>query len=169
MGHGKAGFTLIELMIVVAIIGVLAAIATPKFSNLIARSRDAATLGNLGVLRSTLGIYYADTGGLYPSFAPPFGQAAGYGTILQDSLVPRYIAAIPNATPSGSHHPASNQVDDVWNQTGSEDDEGNNYGQGWKYDANPFDVGQFPGYPEFGSIMVLCTHNNASGKNWTTY
>ena len=37
--HREAGFTLIELMIVVAIVGVLAAIAVPAYQDYIARSR----------------------------------------------------------------------------------------------------------------------------------
>ena len=62
----KRGFTLIELMIVVAIVGILASMAIPKFSNLVRKSREAATKGALGILRSTVTIYYADTEGVYP-------------------------------------------------------------------------------------------------------
>jgi prepilin-type N-terminal cleavage/methylation domain-containing protein len=62
----KRGFTLIELMIVVAIIGILAAIAIPKFSQLITKGNEANTKGNLGAVRSALSIYYGDTEGYYP-------------------------------------------------------------------------------------------------------
>ena len=80
--HRKSkGFTLIELMIVVAIIGILAAIAIPRFANLIDRAREARTQGNLGSLRSATAICYGATDGTWPA------------TLA--ALVPTYIDAVP--------------------------------------------------------------------------
>lgn len=160
----SSGFTLIELMIAVALIGILAAITTAKVGHLLDRSNDAKTLGNLGALRAALASYYSETEGKYPAFPPPYTGAGGsYGPLLASALVPRYIDAIPEASESGNHHPSSNSVFHVWNQTGNEDD------AGWKYDANPMDVGVYSGSAEFGSLLLLCTHVNAVGTNWSTY
>src|SRR6187455_1346132 len=67
MKKSKKGFTLIELMIVVAIIGILAAIAIPKFADLVTKSKESAVKGSLGSVRSALSIYYSDTEGVFPS------------------------------------------------------------------------------------------------------
>ena len=50
---GEKGFTLIELMIVVAIIGILAAIAIPNFLNYQRRAKTAEARTNLGAIRTS--------------------------------------------------------------------------------------------------------------------
>ena len=50
MLKGKKGFTLIELMIVVAIIGILAAIAIPNFLKFQAKSKQSEAKANLGAI-----------------------------------------------------------------------------------------------------------------------
>jgi prepilin-type N-terminal cleavage/methylation domain-containing protein len=63
--RNKSGFTMIELIIVIAIIGILTAIAVPAFQNLSQSARVSATRGTLGAVRSALAVSYAQsaTGG----------------------------------------------------------------------------------------------------------
>jgi type IV pilus assembly protein PilA len=56
----QKGFTLIELMIVVAIIGILAAIAIPQFASYRKRAHDSAAKSALKNLATTQEAYYAD-------------------------------------------------------------------------------------------------------------
>lgn len=58
--RGQKGFTLIELMIVVAIIGILAAIAIPQFTKYRARANNTAALSDARNIRTDMEGYYAE-------------------------------------------------------------------------------------------------------------
>ena len=62
----EKGFTLIELMIVLAIIGILITIAQPNLKNSIIRAREAVLRENLYQMRDAIDQYYADNG-KYPA------------------------------------------------------------------------------------------------------
>jgi prepilin-type N-terminal cleavage/methylation domain-containing protein len=54
-----AGFGLIELVIVIVILGILSAIALPRFINFRTEAMIAACRGNVGIIRNALATYYA--------------------------------------------------------------------------------------------------------------
>ncbi len=62
----KQGFTLVEILIVVAIIGILAVIAIPNFLRSKMQSNDAAAQGTLKTVANALETYYANNN-LYPN------------------------------------------------------------------------------------------------------
>ena len=59
MKQNQGGFTLIELVMVIVILGILAAVALPKFVDLMGDAQAAATLGVAGALASASAINYA--------------------------------------------------------------------------------------------------------------
>ncbi len=75
MDRRYKAFTLIELLIVVAIIGILAAIAIPNFQNARIRSKVSAVKADLSALRTALEIYRLDAGS-YPPDSPRSNNAA---------------------------------------------------------------------------------------------
>jgi len=62
----RKGFTLIELMIVVVIIGLLAAVAIPNFISMVGRAKEASVKTNMHVMQTSAEDFAAVSGGRYP-------------------------------------------------------------------------------------------------------
>ena len=56
----KKGFTLIEVLIVVIILGILATLAVPQFTRMISRARMAEAWAGLGAVRTAQSIYWME-------------------------------------------------------------------------------------------------------------
>lgn len=146
------GFTLIELMIVVAIIGILSAIAIPKFADLVRKSNEGATRGNLASIRSALSIYYSDNEGQYPTDPASLTTGAKYMKAIPEVKIPPYPggSAFTSVTTPGTP-PAA---------------DGN-----WGY--NPFiqavTVGGSNANKGHGDVWVNSTDTDSKGTIWNSY
>ena len=77
----KKGYTLIELMIVVAIVGILITLAIPNFRQSAMKAQEAALKQNLFTMRAVIDQYYADRG--------------DYPETLETLVEEKYLRAIP--------------------------------------------------------------------------
>ena len=87
--NNQKGFTLVELMVVVVIIGILVAIAVPVYRNIQNNAAENACAANIRTIEGVLEVYKADT------------NTTTYPADL-NTLVPAYIKAIPTCPTNAS-------------------------------------------------------------------
>lgn len=99
----KKGFTLMELLIVIAVIGILISIATASYSSAQKKARDSRRKGDLKAMQNALEQYYSANSGQYPAGTYPNTGAltAEYlpnGAPLDPKLLINYIPVTWTAT-----------------------------------------------------------------------
>lgn len=149
----RTGFSLLELMLVVVVIGLIAAIAIPRMSRGAAGATDASLTGTLAVVRDGIDRYAAEHNGAYPAAATIAAQlttytdANGNAQATKDStfIYGPYVRSIP-AVPVGAKK----------GQSGIAAADG--AAVGWLYTATT------------GAITANCTTEvDASGKTYLSY
>jgi prepilin-type N-terminal cleavage/methylation domain-containing protein len=81
----RGGFTLVELLLVVAIVGILAQIAIPNYRNLVTRARAVDVLGDIEVIEQGARNFQGDRH-LWPPDAAPGVIPPGLATYLPDAF-----------------------------------------------------------------------------------
>ena len=91
--NAQAGFTLIELIVVIVILGVLAATALPKFADMAGDARLAKMQSALGAMKSASAIFHAQ----WLVAGSPADAGASSSTIKQEGVAIGYTNGYPTA------------------------------------------------------------------------
>src|SRR6185312_718042 len=92
----RRGFTMVEILIVVVILGILAAIAVPKLSNASQVARESSLKESLRLKRTQLGVYKAQHD-VYPGFPGGDASQTPSAQVMADQLL-KYTDSLGNTS-----------------------------------------------------------------------
>jgi general secretion pathway protein G len=98
--HRTRGFTLVELLVVMAIIATLLSLVAPRYIESVDRSREAVLRTNLKLLRSAIDQHYADRGS-YPESLTTLVDRRYIREIPEDSISERRDTWVAYGHPAG--------------------------------------------------------------------
>ncbi len=98
----ERGITLIELMVVVSIIAIIAAIAMAIFQQMTQKAKLSADLDTVASLRSAVALYYGRTNGLFPADMASVNTLIAPTPVYQCTVTPVYDPANGKITYSGT-------------------------------------------------------------------
>ncbi len=103
--RGMRGFTLVELLIVVVILGILAAVVIPQFSDASASTEESALRADLRIMRGAVQRYALEHDGNYPGSLTAIARYTNMGGAMAGNKTPvykygKYIPEIPRC-PTG--------------------------------------------------------------------
>jgi MSHA pilin protein MshA len=85
--RNQKGFTLIELVIIIVILGILAAVAIPKYQDITSEAQEAAARSALGSLRSGITIFYANMAVTTGTASwPSLAQLDSVGVVMEQAI-----------------------------------------------------------------------------------
>ncbi len=149
--RAERGFTLLELIIVIAIIGILAAIAMPAMKDMPTRANEAVLKTNLHTLRDMIDQYYGDKG--------------HYPQTLQALVDAGYVRALPMDPITKKNDTWVPVLEDPDKQQPSSDSGGDDKGAGGASGSGG-DSGADPGQP---GIVDVHSGSEATSLNGTPY
>ncbi|MDD5327765.1 MAG: prepilin-type N-terminal cleavage/methylation domain-containing protein [Phycisphaerae bacterium] len=143
--RAKSGFTLVEILIVVVILGILAAIVIPQFTDASEQAKESSLVSDLQTMRSQIELYKIQHNGVVPGTGGTVSPEAALTGLTTVS------GAVADAPGTGVYGPylqklPKNQFTDGRGINGTCEADGS--GQGWTLNVTPTDAnyGYFNAY-----------------------
>jgi prepilin-type N-terminal cleavage/methylation domain-containing protein len=107
------GFTIVELLVVIVVIAILAAITIVAYNGIQARATDAGNLSNANAITKAIAAYKIDNNNVPPICSAGDGQGCALSTI-SSQLVSTYLSQLPNDSAYPYYYVGTSTGDGAW-------------------------------------------------------